>query len=177
MSTAAADLESDDWELVNDDGFVYKRKRRRLDPSAIARPADPPPDPELEARRRRERKRVALLKVRHKYQKEIALWEHLSNTLSAMERSTKEKQDERDAGETLLQDNCGTVNGGFQGVSLLDELLSQAEGQEAIIHHITSLCDVAEAICDAEEENVKKSLLDLPVWGSPHELMTSLCED
>lgn len=171
------DLESDKWELVNDDGFVYKRKKRRLDPSAVARPADPPPDPELEARQRRARKRTALLNVKHKYKKEIALWEHLSSTLSAMERSAGEKQDERNSGETLAHEKSHPVDGGFQGVSLLDELLSQVEGQETLIHHITSLCDVAEALCDVEEENVKKSLLDLPVWGSPHELMTSLSED
>ncbi|KAH7850935.1 hypothetical protein Vadar_004770 [Vaccinium darrowii] len=42
---AAADMEEDECELFNDDGFVYKRKKRpALDPTA----APPPPDPAAE---------------------------------------------------------------------------------------------------------------------------------
>ncbi|KAH7850801.1 hypothetical protein Vadar_003181 [Vaccinium darrowii] len=41
---AAADMEEDECELFNDDGFVYKRKKRPvLDPTA-----SPPPDPAAE---------------------------------------------------------------------------------------------------------------------------------
>nr|GMD54752.1 fatty-acid-binding protein 1-like [Ipomoea batatas] len=61
---------------------------------------------------------------------------------------------------------------------LIDELLSQAEIQEAIICDISNLCDVAEALCSAQEERLKKSFIDLPIWAkSPRELITSLCEE
>ncbi|KAM7253871.1 hypothetical protein ACFE04_031553 [Oxalis oulophora] len=53
----------------------------------------------------------------------------------------------------------------------------QAEAHEAIIHDVSNLCDVVEAMCDAQEERVKKLYIDLPVWSSPQELMATLCED
>ena len=53
----------------------------------------------------------------------------------------------------------------------------QAEAEEAIIQDASNLCDMAEAICSQQEELMKQSLLDLPVWGSPRELMSFLCDE
>ena len=53
----------------------------------------------------------------------------------------------------------------------------QVEAQEAIVRDLSNLCDVAEAMCNAQEEQLKQSLIDLPIWASPHELMASLCDD
>lgn len=53
----------------------------------------------------------------------------------------------------------------------------QAEAQEAIICDISNLCDVAEAMYSAQEEQLKQSFIDLPVWSSPRELMASLCDE
>lgn len=53
----------------------------------------------------------------------------------------------------------------------------QAESQEAIIRNVSNLCDIAEAMCNAEEEQLNKSLIDLPIWSSPRELMASLCDE
>lgn len=94
-SPAEAD---DEWELCNDDGFIYKRKKRRLDSPAAAAPPPPPPppDPLAEERHRRERKRRALLKIKGRYQEELALWEHLSNTCRAMQEKARELQLERE---------------------------------------------------------------------------------
>lgn len=52
----------------------------------------------------------------------------------------------------------------------------QAEAQEAIIGDVSNLCDIAEAMCSEQEEQITQSLLDLPIWGSPRELMNSLCD-
>ncbi|GAB2278988.1 hypothetical protein Dimus_013655 [Dionaea muscipula] len=182
-STAAANWESEEWELTNDDGFVYKRKKRRPDSASLAPPPpDPAPDPELEEGQRRERKRKALLKVRDKYAREISLWEHLSNTLLASERSAKEKQEQRARlkierqkqkhlqGEGAERASARVPKGKAFG-SLVDGLLLKVEAQEALISRLRNLCDVAEALCNAEEEKVKQSFLDLPIWGSPRELM------
>lgn len=53
----------------------------------------------------------------------------------------------------------------------------QAEAQESIIADVSSLCDTVEAMCRAEEEDFAQSLIDLPIWGSPRELMRSLCDE
>lgn len=52
----------------------------------------------------------------------------------------------------------------------------QAEAQEAIIGDVSNLCDMVETMCSAQEEDLAQSLIDLPVWGSPRELMKSLCD-
>ncbi|KAL8156638.1 hypothetical protein AgCh_001644 [Apium graveolens] len=72
--------EEDEGELINNDGFVYKRnKRPRLDITAAT--SAPPPDPLVEDNNRKIRRRNALLKLKEKYQAELSRWELLSNTL------------------------------------------------------------------------------------------------
>ena len=83
------ELHDEDWELVNDDGFVYRRlKRLRLDPTVSTSSATPPPDSDAEERNRKERKKSILLKLKTRYQQEIQQWEHLSNTLKALQDRT-----------------------------------------------------------------------------------------
>ncbi|KAH7532439.1 uncharacterized protein LOC107415268 [Ziziphus jujuba] len=174
-ATGAADLEDDEWELCNDDGFVYKRrKRRRVDPVDESASA-PISDPKAEERQRRERKKNTLLKLKERYQREIDQWEHLSNTLRAMEESTRQLQQQRDqtvpSGSSPLPEVQSTQS------LVVDDLLLQAEAQEAMIKEVSSLCDIAEAMCNAEEEQLNQSLIDLPIWASPTELMASLCDE
>lgn len=83
------ELHDEDWELINDDGFVYKRlKRLRVDPT-VSTSVTPPPDPAVEERNRKERKKTILLKLKTRYQQEIHQWEHLSNTLKALQERTQ----------------------------------------------------------------------------------------
>ncbi|GAU45827.1 hypothetical protein TSUD_115150 [Trifolium subterraneum] len=110
--------EDDDWEICYDDGFVYKRKRRRLNPPEPVTSSEPDSE-----KLRKERKKQTLLKLKSKYENEIV------------------------------------------------------EAQEAIIHDISNLCDVAEAMCFKQEQLSKQSLFDLPIWSTPHELMQVLCYD
>lgn len=87
--------EDDYWELCNDDGFVYKRRKRRsLDDPPLPR-AETGPDPEADELNRRDRKRKTLSKLKARYQTEIAQWEYLSNTLCAMEDTTRHLQLQR----------------------------------------------------------------------------------
>ncbi|KAJ8423587.1 hypothetical protein Cgig2_009241 [Carnegiea gigantea] len=176
---SAADGDYDEWEFVNDDGFVYKRKKRRLDPTSLARPPDPVPDPATEGRERRRRKKKALLELKDRYQKEISLWENLSNTLKTMEENVKSRQDkhlcaeERENGwsqsSVLMQKRSG---------SWVTELLLQVEAQEEVLCEFSHLCDAAESLCNAQDEKTQRAFLDLPLWvSSPHELMASLSED
>lgn len=75
--------DDNEWELINDDGFVYKRKRRRLDTTSI--PEQPPANSATEDKKNHlEWKKKALLKLKERYQREIRQWEHLSNTLNNM---------------------------------------------------------------------------------------------
>ncbi|KAG6588936.1 hypothetical protein SDJN02_16440, partial [Cucurbita argyrosperma subsp. argyrosperma] len=179
--------EEGDWELCNDDGFVYKRKRRRLDPaeavaarSSVAQAADL----EAEENRRRERRRMTLLKVRAKYQREIEQWEVLSNNLRAMEERTRKLREQyRREGEegTALFLEASSLNSvqekELSCASMVEDLLSQVEGQEGIIRNVSKLCDMAEALCKTEADQLKQCLIDLPIWASPRELMASLCDE
>ena len=53
----------------------------------------------------------------------------------------------------------------------------QAESQEIIIRDVSNLCDIAEAMCNTQEERLKQSYFDLPIWASPRDLMASLCDE
>ncbi|WJX70181.1 hypothetical protein P8452_54316 [Trifolium repens] len=162
--------EDDDWELCYDDGFVYKRKRRRLnqpDPVTSSQP-----DSE---KLRKQRKKRTLLKLKSNYENEILQWENLSNTLHSLQISSspqlQQQQQQQDQTLSLPSTSSSTQS------NLLDHLLSQAEAQEAIIHDISNLCDVAEAMCFKQEQLSKQSFFDLPIWSTPHELMQVLCYD
>ncbi|XP_021737488.1 uncharacterized protein LOC110704004 [Chenopodium quinoa] len=178
----------EDWEIVNDDGFVYKRKKRRIDPFSFPRAPDPVPDPALQLKQRRKKKLATLRNLKEKYQTEICLWDNLSNTLKTMEDSAKskleqvkEKDDEEGEGWKVLEmggkGSASVVSVEKCSGSLVDELLLQVEAQEAIIHSFEQLCDIAESLCNAQEEKVKEHYFNLPIWDSPRELMASLCED
>lgn len=164
--------EDDEWELCYDDGFVYKRrKRRRLN---SPEPSTAPDQNALE-KLRKERKKTTLLKLKSKYEKEIVQWQHLSNTLSALQLSSSNQLNEQQQQQN--QNLSIPSTSGSAESSLLDDLLSQVEAQEAIIHDISNLCDVAEAMCSKQEEQYKQSLFDLPIWSTPLELMQVLCYD
>lgn len=92
MESATACGEADEvWELYNDDGFVYKRRKRRRDPVPVEQPAMST-DPQAEERNRKERKRRTLLKLKAQYQREIDQWELLSNSLRATEEKARHSQ-------------------------------------------------------------------------------------
>uniref|UniRef100_A0A9I9E043 BZIP domain-containing protein n=1 Tax=Cucumis melo TaxID=3656 RepID=A0A9I9E043_CUCME len=186
-AVATVSLEEDDWELCNDDGFVYKRKRRRLHPAeAVAARSSAAQAVDLEAdeNRRRERRRKTLLKVRAKYQREIEQWEVLSGNLREMEERARKLQEQyRQHGEqgaaSLLEASSLTAirEKELSYASMVDDLLSQVEAQDALISNISKFCDIAEALCQTEEDQLKQRLIDLPIWGSPRELMASLCDE
>nr|XP_027102941.1 uncharacterized protein LOC113724212 [Coffea arabica] len=171
MATTPVSWEPDDeWELINDDGFVYKhRKRPRVDlPSSTSAPGLS--DPAVEEQNRRQRKKRALLKLKHKYQQEI---EH---------QQQKYRQPDDAATSSYRVTTTSPVPPEQSSDSacqhLVNELLLQTEAQKSIIGDVARLCDVAEALCSATEENFTKSFTELPVWAlKPHELMTSLYED
>lgn len=131
-STTTPSWEDDEWELCNDDGFVYKRRRRsEIDPLGDSAPAQPVsgPDPEAEEMKRRERKRKTLLKLKGQYQREIDQWEYLANTLSAMEETTLQLQQQQrrqavplDSSPLLEVPRTESVCG-----SLVDDLILQVK--------------------------------------------------
>ncbi|KAL2904582.1 putative RNA pseudouridine synthase slr1629 [Bienertia sinuspersici] len=172
----ASNLDSCEWEVINDDGFVYKRKKRRIDPTSLIHAADPDPDPAVVVKQRRKRKREALVKLKEKYESEICVWNHLSDSLKAMQESVNLKQnekvgDEREGGILLEMGNEDV------GRSLVDELVLQVEAQEAIIRNFEQLCDVADSLCNAQEDKMNQQFFNLPIWNSPRQLMSSLCQD
>ncbi|XP_057542810.1 uncharacterized protein LOC130821162 [Amaranthus tricolor] len=181
-TSTAPNWDSNEWEVVNDDGFVYKHKKRRIDPTSIARAPDPQIDPSLEINKKRKRRRADLRKIIQKYQTEIDRWVNLSNTLKLIEENAKSvvvEIDSQDSGRGKLKESAKSKVVSLQNHSdtLIDDYLLQVEKQEAMIHKFEHLCDAAEALCKAQDEIIKQRFLDLSIWSSPHELMASLCED
>ncbi|CAH2045163.1 unnamed protein product [Thlaspi arvense] len=184
----------EDWELCNDDGFVYKRRRifcseENTGAGETSKPPDPELDPAVEERNRRIRRKRILVKLKRKYQREIEQWEILSNSLNAMQdkagrfQTPQQREERLNASETTSSPESRARDYDGEDASatpssVLDELLSMAEAQEAIINDVSHLCPVAENICREEEEEEKKqSFFDLDVWSSPTSLMVSLCAD
>ena len=67
----------------------------------------------------------------------------------------------------------------FRHDPIMEVFTMQVEAQEAIIRDASNLCDIAEAMCNAHEEEANQSLIDLPIWAlpaSPRELLASLCD-
>ncbi|XP_010502760.1 PREDICTED: uncharacterized protein LOC104779997 [Camelina sativa] len=184
--------EYEDLERFHDHGFVYKGKKRCCIADALE--TSKPPDPELdrvvEERNLRIRKNRTMKKLKRKQQSEIELWEILSNSSNAMQakadrfRTTLRGEERLNAEETMSFPESSTTEGGreFGGgdasapSSMLDELLFMAERQEAVINDFFKLCEGAENICRTEEEEKKQSFFDLPIWSSPTDLMTPLCD-
>ncbi|KAK1270659.1 hypothetical protein QJS04_geneDACA004303 [Acorus gramineus] len=162
-----------EWEVRVDDGFVYKR-RRRNPPNDADDHHQPPPsaaaDGEAEERiRRREIKKRALKRVMERYRKELDMWESLSSTLADM----KSKIPCTPPSPPPSPPSDPTASTSVIGPSI-DELLLQVDTQAALIGEMGNLCDVAEAMVAEKEEMVTRSLLELPVWGSPRDLVAAL---
>lgn len=181
---AAAGWGDDEWEAYDNEGFVYKRKKRSHPDLPTTSAAGSAADPTADERIRRKRKRNALLKIRDKYKAEISQWELLSNTLRALEKeaeskrrvmkepSTSSAQGNKDVGFGL--ERGGAVYSAIQ--RQIDDLAVRVEADHAIVQGISDLCDVAEAICNTQEQHLKKQYLDLPIFESPRKLMNVLCD-
>lgn len=147
MDSAATSRDADEeWELYNDDGFVYKRKKRRLDPAAADQANV---DPQADERSRRERKRRTLLKLKAQYQREIDQWELLSNMLRAMEEKARVSQDQSRIRQQEQREREGheqTASLGalplpeFVDGSLVDELLLQVSGFMFLLGYLLVGC-------------------------------------
>ncbi|KFK33670.1 hypothetical protein AALP_AA5G044400 [Arabis alpina] len=168
----------EEWELCNDDGFVYKRRKRDdiSDVGETSKPPDPELDPVVEERNRRLRKKRILLKLKRKYQREIDQWEIVSNNLNAIQEKSNRSQSTQRQEENTNPNITTSFPESSSSKSMLDELLVMVEAQEAIIQDISNLCEVAENICKMEEEEKKQCFFDLPIWSSPTDLMASLCD-
>ncbi|KAI3665989.1 hypothetical protein L6452_44627 [Arctium lappa] len=179
VSANSMELHDEDWELINDDGFVYKRlKRLRLHPTTSAAP--PPPDPAAEERNRKERKKKILSKLKTRYQNEIHHWELLSNTLKALQNRTQNQPPPPPSTRSpdLLIDLSAEHPSDSTFRDLIETLLIKVEAQEECISEISNLCDVVEALCNAQEQVLKQPFVCLPIWeSSPRKLITSLCEE
>ncbi|XP_010555795.1 PREDICTED: uncharacterized protein LOC104825211 [Tarenaya hassleriana] len=152
-------------------------------------PPLPPPGRLIQGRMQRrggqrERMKRILLKLKSRYQSEIQQWEILSNSLSAMQVKAdrfQTRQRERLGNAEKTPSFQESSSGGGKDASgrrsLLDERLFMAEAHEAMVSDVSKMCEAAEEMCRAEEEERKEALFDLPIWGSPRYLMSSLCVD
>ncbi|KAI5083989.1 hypothetical protein GOP47_0000158, partial [Adiantum capillus-veneris] len=67
------------WEIVNDDGLIYKRQKRELNLSSEVH--DPPVQPHIDKHWRRNRKKASLQQLKSRYLAEIEEWEKLFQKL------------------------------------------------------------------------------------------------
>ncbi|ERN13839.1 hypothetical protein AMTRI_Chr06g199050 [Amborella trichopoda] len=158
----------DEWEVCNEDGFIYKRRKKE---TSAAR-AGPATDPTVEMRHMKLLKKRALLKMKEGYIREIKQWEDLSLQLQKM----------REKSQALAENSPGQPESPLPRLPennfrpLIDDLLFQAEVQEAILQDFSNLCQMADALCEAEENRQKQALIDLPIWENPLSIMNSLAE-
>ncbi|XP_040377382.1 uncharacterized protein LOC107303570 [Oryza brachyantha] len=177
-ATAAGDGVDDDngWEICNDHGFVYKRRRglhppdREEDPAAVAAPSSTPgPPPEVVLRRRR---RQALLRLRAKYLDELSRWEFLSSGLLAP-LPAPQAAPPRPPSDPVSA--APPPDSSSSDLAVVDDLLSQAEATEELLKKLSQACDEINEFCRAHEAALVDAVAELPVWGDPRELMNSLC--
>ncbi|KAL9689349.1 hypothetical protein QQ045_009733 [Rhodiola kirilowii] len=172
--SAAVNWDDDaETELCHDDdGFVYRRKRRRQSDDEPSASASAQRDPKQDLTQWR---RNNLRKLKDRYRKEIHQWEVLSNALRAMEeQATQVREENVEASGTGLVE---APESDSDGARVIDELLVKAEAQEAMINHVSNLCDIAETVCSDLEEQRNKVLIDLSVWpSSPRKLISYLCD-
>ncbi|XP_058109790.1 uncharacterized protein LOC131252991 isoform X2 [Magnolia sinica] len=165
----------DIWELCNDDGFVYKRrKRQRQEPSSANGS-----NPEAEAQQRREQKKKILMSLREQYGREIQQWEGLFATLQQLKENSSQAEASLPLPTSSNELSALPLIREEEGICRplsMDELLLQAEAQESILQDLLNFCDVAEASCKAQEEHLKQSFIDLPIWATPRSLMASFSE-
>ncbi|KAG6524185.1 uncharacterized protein LOC122049169 [Zingiber officinale] len=177
MDAASAPVSGDgEWEICNDRGFIYKRRRHRLrQPAQAETGTSSSGDTEAEQRRcRRDLRRRCLLHLRDLFLKELDLFQPLASGLVdlplAMPTEAAPEASEAaaeppppDPGEDIRK-------------PLIDSLLSQMEIQEAILRKLSASCDHVESLCREKEERLLESLVELPIWGSPRSLLLSLSE-
>ncbi|XP_078433604.1 cryptic loci regulator [Wolffia australiana] len=173
-------MEGEEWEICNDDGFIYKRRKRKST-------ADPPQQPISETedthqRGQLVRRKLTLLAVRERYRKEIKKLDELAALLTADGRFGGDSEVPAvelalETGDYGREKNGQEASGRLNpfGASI-EELFLQVEAQEAILTKLSNICDIADSLCDVREKAVVESLLSLPVWESPRSLMASLVD-
>ncbi|OIT05762.1 PREDICTED: uncharacterized protein DDB_G0292186 [Nicotiana attenuata] len=177
--------EVSEWEVINDDGFIYKRRKTQqlqvssstTSASTSAAPARPNP-----AVAELKRKKRVLLRISERFDKEIEELEAWEKTLNDLKVNSKIQQqqtsDPQPQPQPQPQPEPQPQLQSSSGFSSVDQLLSQAEAREDVIRNILKRCDVAEALCTAAEERVKQPFFDLPIWAhSPRSLIKSLGEE
>lgn len=160
-----------EWEVVNDDGFVYKRQKSKYNapPSFLINTTTNNDDQYL--KQRRLLKKAALLNLKSRYAQEIREWESLSQmsqtTATSIINSSMNPIPSSSSPPRTLMLNARK--------DIFRELLQQAEAQDTFIQDVTSFCNAAELMCEAHEQDFKQSILDFLIWGSPATLVHSLC--
>ncbi|KAL0906548.1 hypothetical protein M5K25_025050 [Dendrobium thyrsiflorum] len=148
------------WEVCEDNGFVYKRRRRHLSSLVERLPAD-----SAEERRRNH----CLITIRDRYHRELEQWEDLSASLFCLASPPPEATSEAGTSSVASPPSF------HLSPPAIDCLILELETQEATFRNISDLCNCVDLFCEAQEDRLTQSLLDLPIWGSPRALMRSLC--
>ncbi|KAI3991731.1 hypothetical protein MKX01_038129 [Papaver californicum] len=170
-----AEPEGDEWDIWNDDGFVCKRRRRGR--SKINTPADHIATMDQLKKKNKKRKKMILMKLRDEYKREIQEWEKLSNILSTLNQEKTQSQKSSSSVMDSAMTKSYIFSDDFVCQNLfIDELLLQAEAQEAIILNLSNLCDAAEAKIILDKQQFMQSMMNIPLLGSPRSILVSLSD-
>ncbi|NP_001143356.1 uncharacterized protein LOC100275979 [Zea mays] len=156
----------EEYEIRNDEGFVYK-VHRGLYPDAAPSTTQTAagPDPKAAGLRRRRR---ALLRLRAKRLRDLSRWEALASELLAPLPAPPPPAPTSQSPPVAASSSSL--------VSVLDELLAQADIQVELMKKVCQWCDEANSICDAGEAAIVDSIVALPMWGAnSSELVAALC--
>ncbi|KAJ1279795.1 hypothetical protein BS78_04G182800 [Paspalum vaginatum] len=159
--------EEQEFEIRNDEGFVYKVPSGLYPDAASSTQASAGPDPKAAGLRRRRR---ALLRLRAKRLRQLSRWEALASELLAPPPAPRQP-----ASQSPPSSPHPVAAVAPASASVLDELIAQAEVQAELLKKLSQWCDESNMLCDAHEAAIVDSIVALPLWGNPSELVASLC--
>lgn len=164
----------DEWEIENDEGFVYKRPRVLYpvggeDAGAAAASSTPASTAKSI---RLQRRRRALLRLRDKYLAELSQWESLSSDLVPVPTPSAAPSVAPSATPLPVTASVATISADH---TVLDDLIAEAEVQGEIFKKASEMCDEITEFCNEYEAAIVDAVTTLPAWGNPRELMKSLC--
>ncbi|WVZ74757.1 hypothetical protein U9M48_022900 [Paspalum notatum var. saurae] len=159
--------EEQEFEIRSDEGFVYKVPSGIYPDAAPSTQASAGPDPKAAGLRRRRR---ALLRLRAKRLRQLSRWEALASELLAPLPAPRPP-----ASQSPPSSPHPVAADAPASTSVLDELIAQAEVQAELLKKLSQWCDESNMLCDAQEAAIVDSIVALPLWGNPSDLVASLC--
>ncbi|MCO5580111.1 hypothetical protein L7F22_033978 [Adiantum nelumboides] len=137
----------DDWEILNDDGLIYKRQKRERHLSSEV--LEPPVLPQVDKHWRRNRKKAALKQLKCRYLAEIEEWEKLFQKL---ENPSENKALHKEFSDSTISENSIVDLSEQKFKNTVEKLSYQVIQLEKFMEDLRILCSDVECICKLPDD-------------------------